>query len=85
MEPTRIVGIYGRPQAGVSVVAYEAEIVGGEMTTTPEATEVRPYAIDEIPWSLIAFNTTLWALRDWVRAQRPGIDADSLGREHPAR
>jgi ADP-ribose pyrophosphatase YjhB (NUDIX family) len=81
VEPTRIVGIYSRPQAGVAVVAYEARITGGEMMTTPEALEVRPYPIDAIPWPLIAFNTTLWALRDWVRGERPDVDVDSLGSE----
>jgi ADP-ribose pyrophosphatase YjhB (NUDIX family) len=82
VEPTRIVGIYTRPQAGVAVVAYEARITGGEMTTTPEALQVKAYRVDDIPWPLIAFNTTLWALRDWVRGERPGIDADRLGSEH---
>lgn len=82
VEPTRIVGIYARPQAGVAVVVYEARITGGEMTTTPEALEVRPYPLDDIPWPLIAFNTTLWALRDWVRGERPDVDTDGLGTEH---
>ena len=81
VEPTMIVGIYSRPQAGVAVVVYEARITGGELTTTPEALEVQPYPIDDIPWPLIAFNTTLWALRDWVRGERPDIDVDSLGLE----
>lgn len=82
VEPTRIVGLYSRPQAAVVVVAYEARITGGEMTTTPEALEVRPFTIDDIPWKGVAFNTTLWALRDWVRNRRPGADVFALGSEH---
>jgi ADP-ribose pyrophosphatase YjhB (NUDIX family) len=69
VEPTTIVGIYSRPQAAIVVVAYEARIVGGEMTTTPEALEVRVVAPDEIPWPEIAFNTTTWALRDWLSSR----------------
>lgn len=79
VEPTAIVGLYSRPQAGVVVVAYRADIVGGKMAPTPESLEVRPFAIDDIPWPDIGFNTTLWALRDWVRQVRPGTDVDALG------
>jgi ADP-ribose pyrophosphatase YjhB (NUDIX family) len=82
VEPSRIVGIYSRPQAAVAVVAYEAAIVGGRMQPTSESLEVRPFAIDEIPWDGLGFNTTLWAVRDWVRPQRPDLDVDALGREH---
>lgn len=81
VEPTRIVGIYSRPQAAVVVVAYTAAIVGGEMRTTPESLEVRAFDIDHIPWDGLGFNTTLWAIRDWVRSVRPDLDVDALGEE----
>jgi ADP-ribose pyrophosphatase YjhB (NUDIX family) len=85
VEPTGIVGIYSRPQAGVVVVAYTAAVVGGAMSPTSESLEVRPFAIDDIPWEEIGFNTTLWALRDWVRALRPDLEVDLLGRESSER
>jgi ADP-ribose pyrophosphatase YjhB (NUDIX family) len=85
VEPVRVVGIYSRIQAAVVVVAYEARIVGGQMTPTKESLEVRTWSPDEIPWPELAFNTTLWAIRDWVRSVRPGLDVDALGSEHPAR
>ncbi len=81
VEPTRIVGIYSRPQAAVVVIAYEAGIVGGTMQVTPESLEVRPFAVDDIPWDGLGFNTTLWAVRDWVRSVRPDLDVDALGEE----
>ena len=81
VEPTRIVGIYSRPQAAVVVIAYEAAIVGGEMRATPESLEVSPFAVEGIPWSGLGFNTTLWAIRDWVRSVRPELDVDALGPE----
>ena len=81
VEPSRIVGIYSRPQAAVVVIAYEAAIVGGEMQPTPESLEVRPFAVEAIPWDGLGFNTTLWALRDWVRSVRPELDVDRLGPE----
>ena len=85
VEPVRVVGIYSRIPAAVVVVAYEARIVGGRMMATPESLEVRPWAPGAIPWPLIAFNTSLWANRDWVRSVRPDVDVDVLGSEHPAR
>lgn len=63
------------------VVAYAAAIVGGEMSPTSEALEVQPFAVDDIPWDGIGFNTTLWAIRDWVRSVRPDIDVEALGSE----
>ena len=42
---------------------------------TPEALEVRPFRPEAIPWPELAFRTTEWALRDWVRRVRPDLEA----------
>jgi ADP-ribose pyrophosphatase YjhB (NUDIX family) len=76
VEPGEIVGLYTRPEAAIVVIAFVAEIVGGVPTVTPEALETRPFAPDAIPWSEIAFRTTEWALRDWVRRVRPDLEPD---------
>jgi ADP-ribose pyrophosphatase YjhB (NUDIX family) len=81
VQPTSIVGIYSQPRASVVVVVYAAAIVGGEMQITPESLEVRTFSIESIPWDGLGFNTTLWAVRDWVRSVRPGLDVDALGEE----
>jgi ADP-ribose pyrophosphatase YjhB (NUDIX family) len=81
VAPTGIVGIYPQPRASVVIVAYAAAIVGGEMTVTAETLEVRAFAIDDLPWEGIGFNTSLWAVRDYVRSVRPDLDVDSLGTE----
>jgi ADP-ribose pyrophosphatase YjhB (NUDIX family) len=83
VEPTSIVGLYSRPQAAIVVVAYEARIVSGVPQTTPEAIEVSAFAPADIPWSGIAFNTSVWALRDWVRRVRPDLDLAVRGIEEP--
>jgi ADP-ribose pyrophosphatase YjhB (NUDIX family) len=83
IEPTGIVGLYSQPRASVVVVAYRAGIVGGEMQATHESLEVRAFGLEDIPWEGIAFNTTLWALRDLVRSMRPDLDVDRLGTEQP--
>lgn len=76
VEPRSIVGLYTRPEAAIVVIAFEASITGGAPTLTDEALEVRPFAPESIPWPQIAFRTTDWALRDWVRRVRPDLVAE---------
>jgi ADP-ribose pyrophosphatase YjhB (NUDIX family) len=76
VEPGAIVGLYTRPEAAIVVIAFEARIVGGAPTVTSEALEVKPFAPEAIPWAEIAFRTSLWALRDWVRKVRPDLEPD---------
>ena len=75
VEPAHIVGVYTRPQAAVVVLAWEARIVGGSAQPTPESLEVRAFAPSAIPWPQIAFQTSAWALRDWVRLRHPELDS----------
>ena len=75
VSPGEILGLYSRLEAAVVVLAFEAAVVGGEAATSPEALEVRAFAPDDIPWPGIAFKTTYWALRDWMRLRHPDIDA----------
>ena len=78
VEPGAIVGLYSRLQAGVVVVAFEAQIVGGVPTVTRESLETRPFAPEAIPWPEIAFETSLSALRDWVARVRPDLPLPDL-------
>jgi ADP-ribose pyrophosphatase YjhB (NUDIX family) len=76
IEPGEIVGLYSRPQAAVVVIAFEARIVGGSIRTSREASEIGTFAPDAIPWPEIAFRTSAWAIRDWVRRVRPDLTPD---------
>jgi 8-oxo-dGTP diphosphatase len=78
VEPGDIVGLYTRPEAAIVVIAFVARITGGAPRRTAEALEIRPFAPGAIPWSEIAFRTTEWALRDWIRRVRPDL-ADEIG------
>ena len=73
VEPGEIVGLYTRLEASVVTIAFEARIVGGTAGPTPEATEIRAYAPEDIPWPAIAFTTTRWALYDWMQRRRPDL------------
>ena len=73
VEPGELIGLYTRLEAAVVTLAFEARIVGGTPAPTPEATEIRAYAPDAIPWTRLAFRTTTWALRDWIDRRRPDL------------
>ena len=79
--PGEIVGLYARLEASVVVVAFEADVAGGTMRTTPEALEVRPFAPADIPWTDIAFKTSFHAIRDWVRLRHPDAPQPGAFRE----
>jgi ADP-ribose pyrophosphatase YjhB (NUDIX family) len=73
VEPGTLIGLYSRVQAAVVVVAYEARIVGGQRSVSRESLETRAFAPDQIPWTEIAFETSVRALRDWVARVRPDL------------
>ncbi len=79
VEPGDIIGLYSRPEAAVVVLAFEARIARGEVRTSPEALEVRAFRPEAIPWQDIAFRTTTWALRDWLRRRHPELHPDLRG------
>ena len=58
-----LVGVYSRADDRVVLIVFAARALG-EPRTTPEATEVRAFAPDAIPWDELAFWSTADALRD---------------------
>ena len=49
---------------------------------TPEVLEVASFAPESIPWSGIAFKTTIWALRDWIDRRRPDLTWPNVQHGH---
>ncbi|MBI3267378.1 MAG: NUDIX hydrolase [Planctomycetes bacterium] len=66
---TALLGAYSYPPAlsdsRVAVLAYLAEVVGGELSPGDDATDANYFSYEEIPWKEIAFRSTLDAIRDW--------------------
>jgi hypothetical protein len=60
----------------VSEGAVRETVVAGEPRPSVEALEVQAFEPESIPWSGIAFKTTYWALRDWMRLRHPEVDAE---------
>jgi ADP-ribose pyrophosphatase YjhB (NUDIX family) len=63
-----LLGVYSRPDDRVVLIVFLATALG-EPATTPEATEVRAFAPDALPWSELAFWSTRAALEDLTRRE----------------
>jgi ADP-ribose pyrophosphatase YjhB (NUDIX family) len=63
VELQGLVGVYSRAEDRVVLVVFAAKALA-EPRTTEEATEVRAFAPDELPWDELAFWSTEQALRD---------------------
>jgi ADP-ribose pyrophosphatase YjhB (NUDIX family) len=61
-----LLGVYSRPGPGVVVVVYRGAVIDGDPRAAHEATDVRWFAPEQIPWSELAFDTTEAALHDWA-------------------
>jgi ADP-ribose pyrophosphatase YjhB (NUDIX family) len=67
----RLFGVYADPaNPQAAVVVYLAEPGAGTPRVSTEATEIRYFGPDEIPWPEVAFRTTHDALSDWAAIVR---------------
>ncbi len=70
-----IVGVYSRPapqSPGIVSIVFGGRVVGGRVTPGREALEARWFRPEEILWDGLAYETTRWALRDWLKSKRGG-------------
>ena len=63
IELGELVGVYSRPDERTVLIVYAATPLGTPRASE-EASEVRLFAADELPWSELAFWSTAAALRD---------------------
>ena len=64
IEIQRLVGVYSKADERVVLVVFEAKTLDAPQQTE-EATEVRAFSKEEIPWDELAFWSTGRALRDF--------------------
>jgi len=61
-----LLGVYSRPGPGIVAVVFSARAPNGRPRCGHEALELAWFEAGSIPWDDLAFETTRWALRDWV-------------------
>jgi ADP-ribose pyrophosphatase YjhB (NUDIX family) len=68
-----LVGVYSRPapeSPGIINVVFRGQEPTGRVKIGREMLEARWFGLADIPWDELAFDTTHWALNDWLRARR---------------
>ncbi|MGE0544547.1 MAG: NUDIX domain-containing protein [Dehalococcoidia bacterium] len=63
-----LLGVYDRPGPGVVIVVFRATVASGTARPGVEASEIRWFGPEDIPWAELAFDTTEAALHDWFNA-----------------
>ena len=69
----KLVGVYSRslPHGpGIVSIVYRGRITGGGVKPGREALEAHWFRPEDIPWDELAYETTRWALRDWLNSRR---------------
>jgi ADP-ribose pyrophosphatase YjhB (NUDIX family) len=65
-----LVGVYSRPGPhpgpGIVSIVFRGTVASGRPAPGREAIECRWFAPAEIPWDELAYDTTRWALSDWL-------------------
>ena len=69
-----LIGVYSRPGPhpgpGIVSIVYRGTVAAGRPHISREALEARWFRPDDIPWDELAYETTGWALSDWVEHRR---------------
>jgi ADP-ribose pyrophosphatase YjhB (NUDIX family) len=69
VEIKGLVGVYSRPGPhgpGIVSIVLRGEVEDEKLEPGREALEARWFEPEEIPWDDLAYDTTRWALRDWM-------------------
>jgi ADP-ribose pyrophosphatase YjhB (NUDIX family) len=68
-----LLGLYSYPGKISAVVVYVGEPSGGELIVGDETEEVGLYSPESIPWNELAFQSTIDALKDYLKKREPSI------------
>lgn len=66
VEIEDLLGVYSYPNVTAVLVVYTGVVMGGRLKGNFETLEVRTYPPGRIPWSELAFRSTVEALRAWL-------------------
>lgn len=73
VEVLDIVGVYSKPAPhgpGIVSIVYRGRVKKARLSPGREALEARWFEPEEIPWDELAYDTTRWALREWVARRK---------------
>jgi ADP-ribose pyrophosphatase YjhB (NUDIX family) len=64
----RLLGVYSYPGRPAVVVVYVAEYLSGVLVAADESQEAALYGKEAVPWKDLAFQSTIDALRDYIKS-----------------
>ena len=64
-----LINIYAYPGVVPIIIVYAATAIGGELRADDESLDAAWFSSSDIPWSALAFPSTLDALRDYQRGR----------------
>jgi hypothetical protein len=56
-----------------------ADMLHANFMLTPESTEIKLFALDELPWDEIAFSSNTYALKNYIQDLESGFKSVHLG------
>ncbi len=62
-----LINIYAYPSVVPIIIVYAATAIGGELRADDESSDASWFSFSNIPWTDLAFPSTLDALRDYQR------------------
>jgi ADP-ribose pyrophosphatase YjhB (NUDIX family) len=62
-----LLNVYSYSRSPNVIVVYTADVLGGELAAGDESVEAGIFALTEIPWDNLAFDSTRDALNDYIR------------------
>lgn len=62
----RLLNVYSYEDSPVVVVAYAAQVVGGELQAKDESLAAEIFPREQIPWGDLAFRSTHDAIKDYL-------------------
>lgn len=72
VEVIDLVGVYSKPVPhgpGIVSIVYRGKTRSAKLDPGREALEAKWFDPADIPWDELAYDTTRWALRDWVEGR----------------
>ena len=67
-----LLNVYSYANVGIVLIVFRATVIGGVAGLTPESQEVKSFALEDIPWTKLAFPSTRDALQDYVKFEQAG-------------
>lgn len=79
IEISQLHSVYNLLKAQQVYLFFRAKMLNDHVETTPESTEIKFFAPEDIPWNELAFSSNAHALKHWLSILGGGKDELNIG------